>query len=82
MVFFVSIIGTSSLRRTSQLRLKYPELVIKSIRGNLNTRLKKLEDDADDGNYFDAIVLAGAGVYRMDFKDKIGQVNKKIIIHR
>ncbi|XP_065055726.1 porphobilinogen deaminase-like isoform X2 [Rhopilema esculentum] len=68
-----SVIGTSSLRRIAQLKRCYPHLIFESIRGNLNTRLKKLEED----DKYDAIVLAGAGVQRMKWTDKIGQVLHK-----
>jgi hydroxymethylbilane synthase len=61
-----AIIGTSSLRRLAQLRYHYPHLAFKDIRGNLNTRLKKL----DDGEY-DATILAAAGLMRMDLGDRI-----------
>ncbi|KAL1124558.1 hypothetical protein AAG570_001182 [Ranatra chinensis] len=64
-----SIIGTSSLRRCSQLRRKYPRLVVKDIRGNLQTRLKKLEQ-----GIFDGIILAVAGVQRMGWQSKISQI--------
>lgn len=61
-----AVVGTSSLRRQSQL-LKYrPDLQIKFLRGNVNTRLKKL----DDGEY-DAIILAAAGLIRLEMKDRI-----------
>ena len=61
-----AIVGTSSLRRQSQL-LKYrPDLNIKFLRGNVNTRLQKL----DDGEY-DAIILAAAGLIRLEMKDRI-----------
>jgi hydroxymethylbilane synthase len=64
-----AIIGTSSLRRLAQLRHHYPHLTFKDIRGNLNTRLRKL----DDGEY-DAIILAVAGLQRMDMGDRIHEV--------
>jgi hydroxymethylbilane synthase len=64
-----AVIGTSSLRRLAQLRHHYPHLTFKDIRGNLNTRLQKL----DDGEY-DAIVLAVAGLRRMDMSDRIHQI--------
>jgi hydroxymethylbilane synthase len=64
-----AIIGTSSLRRLSQLRYHYPHLEFKDIRGNLNTRLQKL----DNGEY-DAIILAVAGLVRLDMSDRIHQV--------
>ncbi|KAL7631861.1 UNVERIFIED_CONTAM: hypothetical protein RMT77_017832 [Armadillidium vulgare] len=63
------LIGTSSLRRVAQLKRRFPHLQFESIRGNLNTRLQKLEKD---GKY-DAIILAAAGVVRMGWKDKISQ---------
>ena len=67
-----SKIGTSSLRRICTLKLKYPDLEILDIRGNLNTRLKKLEEQE-----FDAIILARAGVLRLGWEDKIDQVLTK-----
>jgi len=54
-----SVIGTSSLRRAAQLRAKHSHLVVKDIRGNLNTRLKKLDDE---NGPFTAVILALAGV--------------------
>jgi len=65
-----SVIGTSSLRRIAQLKRHYKHLQFQSIRGNLNTRLKKLEEE----NGYDAIVLAKAGVDRMGWVDKVGQM--------
>ena len=59
-------VGTSSLRRSSQLLSLRPDLKISQLRGNLNTRLKKL----DDGG-FDAIILAAAGVKRLGWSDRI-----------
>ncbi|MGL6140068.1 MAG: hydroxymethylbilane synthase [Planktothrix sp.] len=64
-----AIIGTSSLRRLAQLRYHYPHLEFKDIRGNLNTRLQKL----DNGEY-DAIILAVAGLVRLGMSDRIHQV--------
>jgi len=58
-----AIIGTSSMRRTAQLRRARPDLQIANLRGNLQTRLRKL----DQGDY-DAIVLAEAGLERMGLK--------------
>ncbi|MDH5434275.1 MAG: hydroxymethylbilane synthase, partial [Gammaproteobacteria bacterium] len=55
-----AIVGTSSLRRQCQLKAKRPDLQIKDLRGNLGTRLGKL----DDGQY-DAIILASAGLIRL-----------------
>lgn len=59
-------VGTSSLRRESQIRHFYPTLNIVALRGNVNTRLKKL----DDGEY-DAIILASAGLKRLGFGARI-----------
>jgi hydroxymethylbilane synthase len=58
-----SIVGTSSLRRQCQLRAARPDIQIKDLRGNVNTRLRKL----DDGDY-DAIILAAAGSYSSIFR--------------
>ncbi|XP_029964819.1 porphobilinogen deaminase-like isoform X1 [Salarias fasciatus] len=65
-----SVIGTSSLRRAAQLKKRFPHLDFKDIRGNLNTRLKKL----DDKNDFSAIILAAAGLRRMGWEDRISQI--------
>ena len=61
-------VGTSSLRRSAQLRKLRPDLVIESIRGNLDTRLRKL----DEGQY-DSIVLAAAGLKRLGWADRIAE---------
>ncbi|XP_041985853.1 porphobilinogen deaminase [Aricia agestis] len=66
-----SVIGTSSLRRTAQLRGGYPQLSIVDVRGNLNTRLRKL--DAPTREY-SALLLASAGLQRMGWKDRISKV--------
>lgn len=63
-----AVIGTSSLRRRCQLLSKRPDLVIKDLRGNVNTRLAKL----DNGDY-DAIVLACAGLIRLEMPERIKQ---------
>ncbi|KAF9569798.1 porphobilinogen deaminase [Agrocybe pediades] len=63
-----SVVGTSSVRRVAQLKRKYPSLKFMDVRGNLNTRLAKL--DAPDGP-FQAIVLAKAGLVRLGFGDRI-----------
>ena len=62
-------IGTSSLRRASQIRHARPDLETLSIRGNLGTRLAKLA-----GGEFDAIILAAAGLIRLEMAEKISQV--------
>jgi len=61
-----SVVGTSSLRREAMLRTRYPELVVKPLRGNLDTRLSKL----DRGDYA-AIILAAAGLKRLGLGDRI-----------
>ncbi len=61
-----AVLGTSSLRRQTQIREKFPKLKINWLRGNVNTRLKKL----DDGEY-DAIILAAAGLKRLGFDERI-----------
>lgn len=64
-----AIVGTSSLRRQAQLLAWRPDIQIKPLRGNLNTRMKKL----DDGE-FDAIVLAVAGLERLGWANKIREI--------
>jgi hydroxymethylbilane synthase len=61
-----SIVGTSSLRRQSQLMARFPQLKIESLRGNLQTRLRKL----DEGQYA-AIILAAAGLIRLGLESRI-----------
>ena len=61
-----AVVGTSSLRRVVQLRNRRPDLVVEPLRGNLDTRLRKL----DEGQY-DAIVLAAAGLMRLGLADRI-----------
>lgn len=61
-----SVVGTSSLRRECQLRARRPDLEVKFLRGNVNTRLRKL----DEGEY-DAILLASAGLIRLGFEKRI-----------
>ncbi|MBS0321038.1 MAG: hydroxymethylbilane synthase [Proteobacteria bacterium] len=64
-----AIVGTSSTRREVQLRARFPALVIKPLRGNVNTRLAKL----DAGDY-DAIVLAAAGLKRLSLDERIREL--------
>jgi hydroxymethylbilane synthase len=59
-------VGSSSLRRAAQIRAHRPDILVENLRGNLDTRLRKL----DDGMY-DAIVLAAAGLHRMGWQDRI-----------
>jgi len=62
-------VGTSSLRRQCQLRALYPKLNVITLRGNVNTRLAKL-----DGGEFDAILLATAGLKRLGFEARIRSI--------
>ena len=64
-----SVVGTSSLRRESQLRARFPHLKIEPLRGNVQTRLRKL----DEGQYA-AIILAAAGLKRLGLGDRIRNV--------
>jgi len=64
-----AVIGTSSLRRLAQLRHHFPHLSFKDVRGNLNTRLAKL-----DAGEYDALILAAAGLQRLDMADRIHQI--------
>jgi hydroxymethylbilane synthase len=64
-----ALIGSSSLRRQAQLRMMRPDLRIEPLRGNVNTRLAKL----DNGD-FDAIILAAAGLERLEFDARISQL--------
>ena len=61
-----AVVGTSSLRREAQIRARHPQLAVKPLRGNLDTRLGKL----DRGDY-DAIVLAAAGLERLGLGGRI-----------
>lgn len=61
-----AVVGTSSLRRQCQLRAARPDLVIRDLRGNVNTRLAKL-----DGGEYDAIILAAAGLKRLEMAHRI-----------
>lgn len=61
-----AVIGTSSLRRQAQLRRARPDLIVEPVRGNVDTRLRKL----DEGS-FDAIVLAAAGLHRLGHANRI-----------
>lgn len=62
-------VGTSSLRRAAQLRQLRPDLQVESVRGNLDTRIRKL----DEGQY-DAILLAAAGLKRLGWGDRIAEI--------
>ncbi|RJE91057.1 hydroxymethylbilane synthase [Paenibacillus sp. 1011MAR3C5] len=62
-------VGTSSLRRASQLKNRRPDLQLESIRGNIDSRIRKLETEG-----FDAVVLAAAGLTRMGWEDRISSL--------
>lgn len=61
-----AVVGTSSLRREAQVRARYPHLEVKPLRGNVQTRLRKL----DEGQY-DAIILATSGLKRLGLQERI-----------
>ncbi|MCP2039477.1 hydroxymethylbilane synthase [Neisseria sp. HSC-16F19] len=61
-----AVVGTASLRREAQIRARYPKLKVKPLRGNVQTRLRKL----DEGE-FDAIILAAAGLERLGLAERI-----------
>ncbi|KAI6245156.1 Porphobilinogen deaminase [Erysiphe necator] len=63
-----AVVGTSSLRRSAQVKRFFPHLEIKDVRGNIGTRLNKL--DADDGKY-SCLILAAAGIKRMGWENRI-----------
>lgn len=63
-----SVVGTSSLRRECQLRSLRPDLEVRFLRGNVNTRLRKLDEEQ-----YDAIILASAGLIRLGFSRRIAQ---------
>jgi hydroxymethylbilane synthase len=65
-----AVVGTSSVRRSAQIKRKYPQLKFKDVRGNVGTRLSKL--DAEDGEYA-CLVLAAAGLIRLDLGHRITQ---------
>lgn len=64
-----SVVGTASLRRELMLRSRFPHLVVKPVRGNVGTRLKKL----DSGEY-DALVMASAGFKRLGLKERVREI--------
>lgn len=65
-----SVVGTSSVRRSAQLARRYPHLKVMDVRGNIGTRLAKL--DAEDGP-FSCIILAAAGLHRLGLESRISQ---------
>jgi hydroxymethylbilane synthase len=72
-----AVIGTSSLRRLAQLRHRFPHYTFKDVRGNLNTRMAKL-----DAGEYDALILAVAGLERLGMGDRVHQIiPKEISLH-
>lgn len=65
-----AVVGTSSVRRSAQVKRLYPKLAFKDVRGNLGTRLAKLDDDA---NGYSCLILAAAGILRLDWGSRITQ---------
>ncbi|KAL8812199.1 MAG: hypothetical protein Q9223_001220 [Gallowayella weberi] len=65
-----SVVGTSSIRRSAMIRRRYPSLRIQDVRGNIGTRLRKLDDPALG---FDCIILAAAGLQRLGLSDRISE---------
>ena len=71
---FGAVVGTSSLRRAAQVLKIRGDLQIKNLRGNVQTRLKKL-----DAGEFDAVILAAAGLERLGYSSRIGELMTQII---
>lgn len=65
-----SVVGTSSIRRSAQLKRRYPNLKFESVRGNIHTRLDKVDDK---GSHYQCIILAAAGLLRMGLAHRITQ---------
>ncbi|KAK4105128.1 porphobilinogen deaminase [Parathielavia hyrcaniae] len=63
-----AVVGTSSVRRAAQLKRRYPGLVFRDVRGNIDTRLRKCDEEG-----YDAIILAAAGLLRLDWGKRISQ---------
>lgn len=63
-----AVVGTSSLRRTVQIRMLRPDLKVETLRGNLDTRLRKVKE-----GLFDAVILAAAGIHRMGWHEVIAE---------
>ena len=71
-----AVIGTSSLRRQLQVKAHYPHLKVKNLRGNVDTRLRRL----NEGDY-DAIILAAAGLQRLGLEENISEIlNSEIML--
>ena len=68
-----ALIATGSKRREFQLKRLRPDLRVVGIRGNIDTRIRKLQEPLADGTYLDGIVLAAAGLHRLGLEEKITQ---------
>ncbi|SCU87016.1 LAME_0D08438g1_1 [Lachancea meyersii CBS 8951] len=74
-----SVVGTSSIRRSAQLRRRYPKLVFESVRGNIGTRISKLDDPVTP---FSCIILATAGLLRVKLQHRITQrLDSSVMYH-
>ena len=69
-----AVVGTSSLRRAAQLRALRPELEVRSIRGNVDTRIRKVQEGE-----FDAVVLAAAGIRRLGLEDAVTEYLSEVL---
>ncbi|KAL8971321.1 MAG: hypothetical protein Q9183_001108 [Haloplaca sp. 2 TL-2023] len=65
-----SVVGTSSIRRAAIIRRRYPHLTIQDVRGNVGTRLRKVDDPSLG---FDCLVMAGAGIQRLGLGDRVDE---------
>ncbi|KAL8718880.1 MAG: hypothetical protein Q9225_004049, partial [Loekoesia sp. 1 TL-2023] len=65
-----SVVGTSSIRRSAMIRRRYPHLRILDVRGNVGTRLRKLDDPSQG---FDCLILAGAGIQRIGLGERVSE---------
>lgn len=79
MIYILLFIGTSSLRRTAQLKRKFPNILVSDVRGNLNTRLKKLDNSSQAAGdnlktNYSGIILALAGIQRMGWEKRVSQI--------
>ena len=70
-----AVLGTSSLRRQSQVKASRPDITLKDLRGNVGTRLRKL-----DAGEYDAIILAAAGIIRLGLKERITELIPESIL--
>src|SRR5690348_3555618 len=66
-----SVVGTSSVRRSAQLARAYPQLTFASVRGNVGTRLSKLDTPAEGAQKYECLILAAAGLNRLGLGSRI-----------